>query len=120
GLRLVSLAQAACEPRGWSVADRLAVVRQDQVATFLLKKSPFTADEILRLRGVSERLGFDVLYAPNVDPSSIAGESSAAAGSSEPQSTRPAQDVYVDGAATGDYARLITAPDRKQFYESYA
>ena len=120
GLRLVSLAQAACEPRGWSVADRLAVVRQDQVATFLLKKSPFTADEILRLRGVSERLGFDVLYAPNVDQSSIAGESSAAAGSSEPQSTRPAQDVYVDGAATGDYARLITAPDRKQFYESYA
>jgi hypothetical protein len=119
GLRLVSLAQAACEPRGWSVADRLAVVRQDQVATFLLKKSPFTADEILRLRGVSERLGFDVLYAPSVDQFWIppGGDTSAAA---EPQSTRPAQDVYVDGAATGDYARLITAPDREQFYESYA
>ena len=43
GLRLVSLAQAACEPRGWSAARRLAIVRQDRVATFLLKKTPFTA-----------------------------------------------------------------------------
>src|SRR5205823_10563115 len=28
GLRLVSLAQAACEPRGWTIGDRLAIVRQ--------------------------------------------------------------------------------------------
>src|SRR5205807_3966570 len=46
GLRLVSLAQAAAAPRGWSVADRLAIVRQDRVATFLFKKSPFTAAEV--------------------------------------------------------------------------
>ncbi len=43
GLRLVSLAQEACARRGWSAADRLAIVRQDNVATFLLKKTPFTA-----------------------------------------------------------------------------
>ena len=46
GLRLVSLAQAACESRGWSAADRLAIVRQDNVATFLLKKTPFTPAEV--------------------------------------------------------------------------
>ena len=50
GLRLVSLAQEACEARGWSAADRLAIVRQKDVATFLLKKTPFTAEEIARLR----------------------------------------------------------------------
>jgi len=110
GLRLVSLAQAACEPRGWSAADRLAVVRQDQVATFLLKKSPFTAEEVAVLRAASYRLGFDVLYAPSLD---------ADGGDDRPQTTRPAQDVYVDGAATADYGRLIRAPDRRQFYASY-
>src|SRR4029077_6507059 len=36
GLRLVSLAQAACESRGWRAADRLAIVQHDRVATFLL------------------------------------------------------------------------------------
>src|SRR5207245_291492 len=66
GLRLVSLAQAALAPRGWTAADRLAIVRQDRVATFLLKKSPFTADEVAQLQETSERLGFDLLYAPTI------------------------------------------------------
>jgi hypothetical protein len=115
GLRLVSLAQEACEARGWSAAERLAIVRQDQVATFLLKKSPFTAAETARLRSVSAQLGFDVLYVPGAVGAGAAGN--AAAG--EAQFTVPAQGVFVDGAATGDYARLILAADREQFYESY-
>ncbi|MCU1381952.1 MAG: putative Spermidine synthase-like protein [Acidobacteria bacterium] len=113
GLRLVSLAQEACAQRGWPSADRLAVVRQDRVATFLLKKTPFTAAEIALLRDVSDRLGFDVLYVPGVTAAARA------TGEAVPQFARPAQDVIVDGAATGDYARLITAPDRQQFYDSY-
>src|SRR4029077_18925212 len=50
GLRLVSLARAGCGRRGWSPADRLAIVRQERVATFMLKRSPFTPDEIASLR----------------------------------------------------------------------
>ena len=42
GLRLISLAQEAGARRGWNPADRLAIVQQDKVATFLLKKTPFT------------------------------------------------------------------------------
>src|SRR3954470_16748575 len=110
GLRLVSLAQEACARRGWPAADRLAIVRQDRVATFLLKKTPFTAAEIRQLRTLSDRLGFDVLYAP--------GQTVAGAGGA-PQFTRPAGEVTVDGASTGDYARLILAADRQQFYDSY-
>ena len=64
GLRLVSLAQAACESRGCSAADQLAIVQQDRVATFLFKKTPFSPDEVAQLRSTSAELGFNVLYAP--------------------------------------------------------
>ena len=114
GLRLVSLAQEACAQRGWSAADRLAIVRQDRVATFLLKKTPFTAGEIAQLHAVATRLGFDVLYAPGDAPAAARIDGTDAA-----QSTKPAEDVFVDGAATGDYARLVRAPDRHQFYAAY-
>ena len=45
GLRLVSLAQEACARRGWPAADRLAIVRQDRVATFLLNLDGVPAAE---------------------------------------------------------------------------
>jgi hypothetical protein len=98
GLRLVSLAQEACARRGWPAADRIAIVRQGRVATFLLKKSPFTRDEISTLKSTASRLSFDVLYLP--------GEERGAS-------------TWVDGTDTGDYARLIRASDRHQFYEQY-
>src|SRR5712671_3722088 len=93
GLRLVSLAQEACEARGWSAADRLAIVRQKNVATFLLKKTPFTTEEITELRALAIELQFDVLYAPGpVDEA------------------EPIQDDLVAETRLGDYARLIRAP----------
>jgi len=114
GLRLVSLAQAACEQRGWSAADRLAIVRQDNVATFMLKKTPFTPSEIAQLRSVADRLGFDVLYAPG-DGDALRG----AQKDGRAQSVHLAQNVDVDGSSTADYARLVLAPDRQQFYAAY-
>jgi hypothetical protein len=102
GLRLISLAQEACAHRGWSAADRLAVVRQGQVATFLLKKTPFSSTEVAQLRSVADRLEFEVLYAPG--PSGVADA---------------LQDASVDGQSTGDYGRLVRAADRQAFYASY-
>jgi hypothetical protein len=116
GLRLVSLAQAACDQRGWSAADRLAIVRQGRVATFLLKKTPFTAGQTARLRAIAAELAFDVLYAPDESERTLARTDASEAW---PQVTEPARDVIVDGAATGDYARLVRAADRQQFYASY-
>jgi hypothetical protein len=89
GLRLVSLAQAACASRGWSLADRLAVVQQDRVATFLLKKTPFTPDDVARLRNTAAALDFTILYVP--------GQRDAA----------------------NDYARLALSSDPTAFYNSY-
>ena len=102
GLRLVSLAQEVCEARGCSAADQLAIVRQKDVATFLFKKTPFTAEEIARLRAVAAQLQFDVLYAPGPAHGSEA-----------------LQDALVGGTQLGDYARLILAADRHAFYAAY-
>ena len=89
GLRLVSLAQAACENRGCSAADHMAIVQQDRVATFLLKKSAFTKEDVEHLRTTSNSLGFTVLYAPGQTDTS------------------------------NDYAKLVLAPDRQAFYDGY-
>ena len=62
GLRLVSLAQDACASEV-STRQPLAIIRYDRVATFLLKKEPFTAAEVARLHDAST-LGFSILYAP--------------------------------------------------------
>jgi hypothetical protein len=89
GLRLVSLAQEACAARGCSAARQMAIVQQERVATFLLKKTPFTAEDVHKLRSVSADHGFTVLYAPG------------------------------QTATDNDYARLVLADNRDAFYESF-
>ena len=105
GLRLVSLAQQACEARGFDAADRLAVVRHDTVITLLLKKTPFTSEESLRLSRLADDLGFAVLYAPGVTPSLGPWDESI--------------EMQWTGGTAADYARLIQAPDRQAFVEDY-
>jgi hypothetical protein len=106
GVRLVSLAQEACARRGWSAADRVAVVQNGKVATFILKRSPFTADEVGRLVQVCRNLRFTVLYAPGVTPPDRLAPTGA--GSWEAPQDAP-----------NDYARLLLSPDRRAFYASY-
>jgi hypothetical protein len=104
GLRLVSLAQEACAARGLDPARHLAVVRHDRVATFLLKKQPFTASEVERLTTHARDLGFVVLYAPGVT-----GD----------EGTDDPPEMLQSRTSADDYARLIRAADRRQFIDSY-
>jgi len=104
GLRLVSLAQAACAQRGLDASKHLAIIRFDRVATFLLKRQPFTDAETARLVQRSRELGFTVLYAPGVD-------------ASNPGPDPFEMSRYRTGA--GDYRRLILAPDRERFLAEY-
>jgi hypothetical protein len=104
GVRLVSLAQEACEARGLHPSQHLAVVRHGRIATFLLKKTPFTVADVARLADVSRDLGFTILYAPGLNPA-LAVE--------EPLEMRRT------GTSVADYRRLILAPDRHAFYASY-
>ena len=116
GLRLVSLAQAACAARGWDAASRLAIVQHDRVATFLLKKSPFTEDEIRVLHEKADALRFTVLYTPAIG--AAASPPSAPSVEIKPVPGFDA-DTIVSGTHTGDYARLILSRDREQFYRDF-
>jgi hypothetical protein len=94
GLRLISLAQEAGARRGWSPVDRLAIIQQDKIATFLLKKTPFTAGEIRMLEDAAEVHGFTVMYLPG----------------------RP---VPTFGDSRDNYATLLLAEDRHAAYDSF-
>ena len=94
GLRLVSLAQEACARHGLSAADHLAVIQNEGVATFLLKKTTFDAADRERLAAAARDLKFTILYLPGT--------------TAEPM-----------GDVRDDYARLILAPDRQAFYRDY-
>jgi hypothetical protein len=104
GLRLVSLAQDACAERGLDPSTRLAIVRFDRVATFMLKKSPFTTADVARLQQLAHDLDFTILYAPGL-PAADAGDE--------------AVEMQRSGTSADDYRRLILAPDRQQFAASY-
>jgi len=94
GLRLISLAQEAGARRGWNPADRLAIVQQDKVATFLLKKTPFTPEETRVLADTAAQLGFAVMYLPG-------------------------HPVPTFGDSRDQYARLLLSPDRHAFYDAF-
>lgn len=105
GLRLVSLAQDACAARGLDAARHLAIVRFDRVATFLLKKSPFTAADTARLQQLADDLGFTVLHAP--------GAPAAPGVANDPT------EMQRTGTTADDYRRLILASNRDEFLAAY-
>jgi hypothetical protein len=106
GVRLVSLAQEACARQGLDASRHLAVIQHEKVATFILKKSPFTAEESERLREICSGLHFTVLYAPGLPAPAILAP------------TGGGHWEAADGTPN-DYARLVSAPDRAAFYASY-
>ena len=104
GLRLVSLAQQACAERGLDAARHLAVVRFGRVATFLLKKTPFTAEDASRLTHLANGLGFSILYVP---------------GGTSAGTPQDPVEMERTGTSAADYRRLILAADREQFVATY-
>jgi hypothetical protein len=84
----------------------MAIVQYGKVATFILKRSPFTSAEVRQLKQVSDALKFTVLYAPGVTP---------------PRNLAPTGAGHWEAAqdAPNDYARLILAGDRHAFYTGY-
>jgi hypothetical protein len=104
GLRLVSLAQEACAQRGLDCAQHLGIVRHDRLATFILKRSPFSRDEVQRLERAVAELGFTLLYAP---------------GAAAPAAVEDSAEMQEVGTSIRDYRELILAPDRERFVASY-
>ena len=94
GLRLISLAQEVGARHGWNPADRLAIIQQDKVATFLLKKTPFTPEETRILADAASQLGFAVMYLPG-------------------------HPVPTFGDSRDQYTRLLLSSDRQAFYANF-
>jgi len=74
-LRLVSLGREALAARGLEDASRhFVIVRGPQegmpltTATMLLKKSPFTDEEVRRAEAFARRVGLELLYTPRTRP----------------------------------------------------
>jgi hypothetical protein len=88
--RLVTIGTTALEQRGVDdPAGHFVVVRAGDTSTFIMKRSPFAADEIARTRQVVASLGFTMLYAPDeTDPDNW-------------------------------FVRFFAARDRAQFYRDY-
>jgi hypothetical protein len=103
GLRLVSLAQEACARRGLDAAQHLAIVQYKTVMTFILKRSPFSAEEVRRLQGVADDLGFTLLYAPGAAPVAL----------------KDPLEIRRVGMSTVDYRELILATDRERFLAAH-
>jgi hypothetical protein len=104
GLRLITLAQEACAERGLDAAQHLAIVRYDRVATFLLKKSPFSREESDELHRLASTLGFELLYAPGIEVG---------------DSPNQPEEMTARGTSPDDYRRLILANDRARFIADY-
>lgn len=66
-LRLVTIGAAALERIGAAdPAQHFIVIRAGDTANMFMKKSPFTAEEVARIRQIAEPLYFQVLYAPDM------------------------------------------------------
>ena len=72
GIRLISLATATLENVGVCYPEQhMAVIRSLQTVTLLLKESPFSPQDIATVKGFCEKLGFDVVYFPGIDPADL-------------------------------------------------
>jgi spermidine synthase len=99
GVRVLSLARTAAERMGWTVADRFFAVERPAieageagVTTFMLRTTPFSAEENRTLRAAAHDLGFRIIYAPGLDGEQPVG--------------------------SGQFVRLATAPDAHVVYRA--
>jgi hypothetical protein len=64
-LRLVSLGREALERSGvYNAAAHIIILRNGPAATFLLKKTPFTEEEIQSMEDICNYLQFEIVYTP--------------------------------------------------------
>jgi len=124
-LRLVSLGVALLNELG--VADpgaHIAVIRERGLANFMLKRSPFSPEEIDRLRAQARAKAFDVVFLPDRrdgdDPyhQLIASRGSAAFHAGFPFDITPTSDdrpFFYYMLRPGDFLSLFAFPDKSPF-----
>jgi hypothetical protein len=72
GIRLMALATVALENLGTANPQKhVAAIRSFQTITLLVKKSPFTRQDIATIKDFGDRLGFDAVYFPGITPADL-------------------------------------------------
>ncbi len=124
-LRLVSLGLALLQQQG--IADpaaHIAVVRERGLANFMLKRTPFTADELMRLRGLMDDLEFQAVFLPDRRDSSGAFHDLIRANGSDafyadfPFDIRPVTDdrpFFYYMLKPADFMKLLSFPGKGMF-----
>ncbi len=101
-LRAFGLAISALEAAGLEPSARLFAFRGYNTATVLVKKAPFSQQELATLRKFATDRAFDLVYAPDLDTSELNRYNVL----SEP--------IYEQA-----FARLLAAQPRSAFYRAY-
>ena len=103
GIRLLSLATAALEDLGITNPEQhMAVIRSFQTITLLVKESPFNQQDITIIKDFSDKLGFDVVYYPGIDPAEL-----------NRYNVLP-QEVYYEA-----FTSILSPSERKAFLAGY-
>jgi spermidine synthase len=101
-LRTFGLIVAALDARGLDPETHVVAFRSFLTATFLVKASPFTPDEVDRILAGAERLKYDMIVAPNLPPETVN------------RYARLPEPVYYT-----TFNDLLNAKNRDAFYDSY-
>ena len=72
GVRLMSVATASLESLDVTHPEQhMAAIRSFQTITLLVKQSPFSPQDITTVKDFCDKLGFDVVYFPGIDPADL-------------------------------------------------
>ncbi|OQB76731.1 MAG: hypothetical protein BWX88_05333 [Planctomycetes bacterium ADurb.Bin126] len=101
-VRALGLILAALDPLVSDPAQHVVAFRSFQTMTFVVKRAPFTAEEIARVLAEAERLKYDMVLAPGLPPETIN------------RYARLPEPVYHI-----TLTHLLEADDRAAFYATY-
>lgn len=101
-VRTLGLILAALDPLTDDPAQHIVAFRSFQTMTFVVKRTPFTAEEIAQVLAETERLKYDMVLAPGLPPEAIN------------RYARLPEPVYHT-----TLTHLLEADDRAAFYAAY-
>jgi hypothetical protein len=102
-LRLFALAVEAIEASGGDPAQQVVAFRGYNTATILIKRSPFSPEELATIREFTAERAFDLTYAPGI----------------QEQETNQ-YNILPDSVYYHTYLNLLESSPRQAFYDSYA
>ncbi|NDJ77978.1 MAG: hypothetical protein GYB65_17140 [Chloroflexi bacterium] len=101
-LRTLALLVEALEANGGDPQAQIVAFRSYLTVTFLVKTTPFSADDVAQIQARAGQLAYDMVLAPGLSPETVN------------------RYAYIEGAVYHTtYMDFLTARDRAAFYDDY-